>query len=216
MSVIEIVVSILVQAAEPAPVTAECTVQDEISGRRLTRVWFDCPTDVEDAADLQNYADRVAGQLELPINLRRLRPSDVNREVTFQRIEQGWVLPEPVWFILSTADIDRSGRGPVTEAVCATRYTIAPSGTAEDMETSCTAFVYSDDTPHSAEIFVESVAESFERWRWFTPAGGVDTCRVTQTTHTVAREDYHRPWLDDPHRPRAVYSATVEAAPECP
>lgn len=203
-------------AARTPLLEAVCMVKDEINGLRLTRIWFECPTEVEveDAAGLQAYADRVAGQLDLPLNLRRLRPSDVNREVTFAKSLSGWALPEPVWFILSTADIDRS-RGKVSEAACSTRYTITSGGTAQDMETACEAFVYSDDTPASTRPYLGSVADSFTRWRWFVPAGAGGICRVTQTTHSVASEDYRRPWLDDPFAPRPVFSATLDNAPQC-
>lgn len=81
-----LVISLLQAAAEPEVGDGvDCIVIDELAGRRLTHIWFECPDDVIDASGLQAYADRVAGQLQLPFNLQRLRPTSVNRQVTFHR-----------------------------------------------------------------------------------------------------------------------------------
>jgi hypothetical protein len=154
--------------------------------------------------------------LQLPFNLQRLRPTSVNRQVTFHRDGLDWGLSEPVIFITSNATYPRRALAEAIEANCSARYWITPEGRAEDIQTRCVNYYYRDDSSAPGADFEGALLTSIRRWRWFVPVDAERHCDTAITSHLVGRHIALRPWLDNPNQQRDWLDATVEGALQCP
>jgi hypothetical protein len=193
------------EAASAVPETADCHAESEVRGSRIMRVVFDCPEAATDAAGLQTYADRVAAQIEVPLDLRRLQTGRVAPAVTFSLTEAGWVLETAAPFLQTGPRYVPSAARRGVDARCDTLYWIGSSGRAQDIEVVCQAF-RPDGTPVRHRGFVNASQDSLERRRWFVPADADAICMTTEFVFQLADGGDGGSHLSEP----------VQGAPTCP
>lgn len=201
-----LILSGLQSVSEPAErATVECRTLAQADDRSIIQVGFDCPVDAPEADGLQAYADQVAAQFGLPLNITRLRIGNVVRTVRFALTEDGWRLLEPAQFLQSPPGYVGTAIERGLDARCDIRFEVSADGAPRNIEAACQAFRSNGETARQRG-FAREAEEAVERSRWFAPLGADGLCVTTNFTFQLDGGTDDRPHLERP----------VEGAPQCP